>query len=189
MMERFGYWLTGLPTDVAEHYRKIVSNTQIIGPVARKFEDASQIVGASMGLYKDAHDEPMKMSEAIEDFFQKFAVAHMANMSPSQIKNFKNPKKRAMKRVIDLLGDVPLQSITRQQAVRFKDHWLARIHSPSEGEKPLTHAGAIRQLQDLQFIWQSNADEYQWGSIRTTEGQSFPRSQEALPCSPQDVGS
>ena len=51
---------------------------------------------------------------------------------------------------------------SREQAVRFKDHWLARIHNPSEGEKPLTRAGAVRELQDLQFIWQSYADEYQW---------------------------
>ena len=39
---------------------------------------------------------------------------------------------------------------------------MSRLDNPSEGEKPLTRAGAVSELQDLQFIWQSYADVYQW---------------------------
>ena len=46
-----------------------------------------------MGIHSDEEDQVMKISEALDSFFGKFAVARMANMSPSQKKELRKPQK------------------------------------------------------------------------------------------------
>ena len=140
----------------------MMQNAQKVGSVAVNFDDPSQFVRASMGDYCQSDDENLKLSEALEDFFEKFAVAKMEGMSKAQEKNHKNPQKRAVARFIELMGDVPLKSITRNQAILFKDHWLNLIHRPVEGVEPLTRSGALKELQDLSYIWHCYADEHKW---------------------------
>ena len=99
MMDRFGTWLKSLPEDVAENYRKIIKNADLLADNAEQFDDPSQFVAVSMGLHKQSDDKCIKMSEAISVFFDKFALATMTGMSPSQEKNYLNPKKRAVRTV------------------------------------------------------------------------------------------
>ena len=67
-----------------------------------------------------------------------------------------------MRHFIDLVGDVSLQAVTREQAVQFKDHWLKLIHNPAPGDEALGRSGALKEIQDLHYIWQCYADEYKW---------------------------
>jgi integrase len=39
---------------------------------------------------------------------------------------------------------------------------LDRVHRPPDGEKALSRAGAVKELQDLNYIWQCYADEHKW---------------------------
>ncbi|PLW77676.1 DUF6538 domain-containing protein [Cohaesibacter celericrescens] len=122
MLQRFEVWLKTLPSDIAENYRKVIRNTDLIGSVLSNFEDPTQFITASMGIHNQPEDLLMAISEALDRFFGSFAAAHMSGMSAAQEKNYRNPKKRAVERFIDLAGDVPLERITRAQAVLFKDH-------------------------------------------------------------------
>nr|WP_321457119.1 DUF6538 domain-containing protein [uncultured Cohaesibacter sp.] len=162
LLSRFETWLVTLPADIADMYRRMMQNAQKVGPVAVNFDDPSQFVRASMGDYSQSDDENLKLSKALEDFFEKFAVAKMDGMSKAQETNYRNPKKRAVARFIEQVGDVPLKSITRNQAILFKDHWLNLIHRPVDGAKSLTRSGALKELQDLSYIWQCYADEHNW---------------------------
>ena len=140
----------------------MMQNAQKVGPVAVNFDDPSQFVRASMGDYSQSDNETLKLSKALEDFFEKFAVAKMDGMSKAQQTNYRNPKKRAVARFIEQVGDVPLKSITRVQVILFKDHWLNLIHRSKQEAKPLTRSGALKELQDLSYIWQCYADEHNW---------------------------
>ncbi len=136
MMDRFSGWLETLPDDIVENYRKIVRNVDLLADSADQFEDPSQFVAVSMGLRKQSNDKRLKMTEAISVFFDRFALGAMRGMSPSQKDNYMSPKKRAVRRFVDLVGNVPIESITRARA------------------------GALKELQDLKYIWQCFADEY-----------------------------
>ena len=162
MMDRFNGWLETLPDDIAENYRKIIRNADLLAESVDQFEDPSQFVAVSMGLHRQSSDKCLKMTEAISVFFDKFALGAMKGMSPSQEQNYMAPKKRAVRRFVDLVGNVPIESITRAQAVQFKDLWLDLMHRPIKGKKALSRAGALKELQDLKYIWQCFADEYKW---------------------------
>jgi integrase len=51
----------------------------------------------------------------------------LMSMSPDQIRKWRNPKKRAIANLIDVIGDLPIDRLTRSHALEFRDAWRTRV--------------------------------------------------------------
>jgi integrase len=72
-------------------------------------------------------DKPLLMlSDLVEAFEAEQKTALMA-LSPDQLKRWRNPKARAAKNLIDVIGDKALARLTRDDALTFRDHWKRKV--------------------------------------------------------------
>ncbi len=72
----------------------------------------------------------------------------MVDRSDNQIRHWKNQRKRSVKNFISVIGDIPLDSITREDILRYRNWWVSRIQSedrlsPNTANKEF---GFIRQI-------------------------------------------
>ncbi|WP_422022901.1 site-specific integrase [Roseibium sp.] len=94
----------------------------------------------------------LTLSKALETFLEKCAAEDLSRKSLNQIKAYKKVKTRAVKNFIALVGDKPLDAITRDDAVRFHDWWQDRIIGKG-GQKRLSGNSANRDIGNLRRIY------------------------------------
>lgn len=73
------------------------------------------------------------VSEAFDIYFDTIATGDLRGKSEQQRKDWRKVKMRARENFIRIVGDVPVSSITREQALQFFDFWRRRI-APSDKE-------------------------------------------------------
>jgi site-specific recombinase XerD len=56
-----------------------------------------------------------------------FAKDKTINKSPNQVRKWKNPRKLAVANLVQIIGDKPLNEVTREDMLKFKDWWIDRI--------------------------------------------------------------
>jgi integrase len=76
----------------------------------------------------------------------------LANKSPNQLRLWQNIPKRAIRRFVEVVGDKPLASITRDDAVRFYRFWLNRI-MPDDDAEPLHPSSGNREIGELRKLY------------------------------------
>ncbi|WP_417672392.1 DUF6538 domain-containing protein [Roseibium sp.] len=119
-------------------------------------DEIKQAIKAVAGELKG--EDGLKVSKAIETFLEEIAIEVTSKHSPSQKKNYENQKRRSAQRFIDVVGDVPLLDITREQAVKFRDWWKIRIYQGDETGKRYSAGAGIKELGDMRQIWGSIAE-------------------------------
>jgi len=87
--------------------------------------DDPKIVAAALG---GVSRPAIKVSNMVE-LFEAHNKAAMADMSPDQIRKWRNPKKKAINNFIEVVGDKPISEITRSDALDFREWWQDRIIS------------------------------------------------------------
>jgi len=80
------------------------------------------------------------LDDAINRFFG-FAKDKTINKSSNQVRKWRNPRIKAMNNLIRCIGNKPINDLTREDMLRFRDWWLARMEK--EG---LVSASANRDL-------------------------------------------
>lgn len=68
------------------------------------------------------------LSEALERFW-RYSKPVLVNKNPDQQRKWKNPRKRAVKNFINVVGNKEIQAITNLDLVKFRDWWLDRINN------------------------------------------------------------
>src|SRR5690606_36073253 len=68
----------------------------------------------------------LRLSSLFEEF-EALSRAELAQMSPDQVRKWRNPKKRALKNLLDVVGDKAINELTRSDALDFRDWWQERI--------------------------------------------------------------
>ena len=68
----------------------------------------------------------LSLSQALEKYW-RFEKPKTLNKSPNQIRKWENPRKLAIKNLIACIGDIPLQAITREDMLTFREWWLTRM--------------------------------------------------------------
>ena len=113
--------------------------------VARRGADPSE---ASALLGGEA-EPPITVSRALE-LYWVFARDLVLNKSPDQLRRWRNPRIKAVKTFIDVIGDKPLAQITRDDMLAFREFWLNRIEEegvkPNSANKDLTHLGGVLRM-------------------------------------------
>lgn len=68
----------------------------------------------------------LRVSEMLAEF-EQLQSATVGQMSPDQVRKWRNPKRRAIDNLLDVIGDKPLGDITRADAVAFRKWWQDKI--------------------------------------------------------------
>ncbi|RNF33967.1 tyrosine-type recombinase/integrase [Paracoccus methylarcula] len=86
------------------------------------------------------------LSKALEAYWG-LAKDKTFGKDADQLRKWKNPRKLAIRSLIEVIGDKPLSSITRDDLLDFRDSLMERIETgaimPSTANKQLTHLGGI----------------------------------------------
>ena len=85
--------------------------------------DDPVVSGAVLGSVKRP---TIKLSQISEMYFE-LQKDTLLGKSEDQIRRWKNPRKKAFKNLIALLGDVDMASVERDDALEFRDWWQNRI--------------------------------------------------------------
>lgn len=91
-------------------------------------------------------EPPIPVSRALELYWD-LAKDRTLNKSKDQLRRWKNPRKKAIRNFLDVVGDKPLAEITGDDMLTFRDYWYDRIHdealTPNSANKDLTHLGDV----------------------------------------------
>ena len=93
-------------------------------------------------------DSPYINIEDARDIYFEHEAGNLVDRSNDQVRVWKNQRKRAVKNFLSLIGDVPLDRITREDILRYRSWWVTRIRSedalsPNTANKDF---GFIRQI-------------------------------------------
>lgn len=97
------------------------------------------MVEAALG----AERPPVIMLSALFERFEVQVRTELKDMSPDQVRKWRNPKIRAMKNLIKVIDDKPIQNITANDALDFSEWWQARVidedMDPDTANKDMGH--------------------------------------------------
>ena len=105
-----------------------------------------------------AVEEPkLTVSQAFEIYLAEIAVDDQYNKSEQQRYQWRKVKRLSINYFIDVVGDIPLVDITREDALKYHRWWSNRVTNPKKGESAVMpntanrHLGNIRQLYSAYF--------------------------------------
>ena len=88
----------------------------------------------------------LTISAALKDFW-KLAHDRTMGKSPDQIRQWENPRKKAVRNLIEVIGDKEISQITGDDMLDFREWWMDKIRSegltPNSANKDLIHIGNI----------------------------------------------
>lgn len=95
----------------------------------------------------------MSVSEALEVYWQ-LTQDRIRGKSDDQARRWANPRKKAIRNFVDVVGDLPMAQITRADVLQFRSWWLERIAeanlTPNSANKDLIHlSDVLKTVNDL----------------------------------------
>ena len=103
-------------------------------------------------LLGGAAPPPVVISEAFEIYCTEIASDELIGKSDAQKRAWRKTKNRGVQYLIDLIGDKPILSITRQQAQSYYNWWRERLE-PKEGQKALSGNTANRDIGNVRKLY------------------------------------
>ena len=93
-------------------------------------------------------EKPYITLEGAQQIYFEHEAGNLVDRSDDQIRKWKNPRKRAVKNFMSVIGDTPLDIISREDILRYRNWWVSRIQSedrlsPNTANKDF---GFIRQI-------------------------------------------
>ena len=93
------------------------------------------VIGDTPGLPDELAAAALLGGEAapalrLTDLFDEYEAVMRASLkdhSPDQVRKWRNPKKRAIANLLEVLGDKPLSDVTRDNALDFQAWWQGRV--------------------------------------------------------------
>lgn len=105
-------------------------------------------------------EEPkLLLSKALDKFFA-ITKNQIMNKSPSQVRKWENPRKRAVNNFILAIGDKEITEIIRDDIVQFRDWWIDRIKAGN-----MNNATANKDFFHLKNILQTVAEHLKLTTI------------------------
>ena len=108
-------------------------------------------------------------SAAFEIYCKQIAVSELIGKSEAQKKSWRKVKLRAVNNFITIVGDLPMDGITREHAREFYNWWAGRL-IPQGNKKALTTNSANRDLGNIRKLyrqyWEFEGDEMRENPFR-----------------------
>lgn len=112
--------------------------------VARQSDTARPIEAEAM--LGGAKEPPITVSRALE-LYWTLAADRTRGKSEDQLRRWKNPRIKAVKNFIDVVGDKEISEISGDDMLDFRGWWLERIEendlTPNSANKDLIHLGDV----------------------------------------------
>jgi len=114
-------------------------------------EDQDHIVNALTG----AEERPkILLSQCCELYYQHVEL-DLSNKTDNQVRKWQRPREKAFNNLIKVIGDKPIQDVTRADAMAFRDSWRGLVrngnYKPESANKDFGHLSKItRELFDNQ---------------------------------------
>lgn len=93
-----------------------------------------------------AKEPAITISRALKLYWE-YAAQKKRGKSDDQIRRWENPRKKAIKNIISVIGDKPIGEITRDDMIDFREWWWQKIDveglTPNSGNKDLVHVGSV----------------------------------------------
>lgn len=110
-------------------------------------------LGATLGAVR----APQITLSALFDEFSRLTEDRQTNKSPEQMRRWQAVRLKAIANLQNVLGDVPIDDIDREAALRFRTWWWDRIKggklTANSGNKDITYlSGMLSQVCDLRGI-------------------------------------
>lgn len=162
------YWqslLTESQTHDAERFGKVVHIARQMGFAYKSMPEVAalplqELMGRILAL-QDAtpkqvqsvlggKEQPdLKLGQALEKFWD-LAKDRTLNKSPHQIRKWRNPRIKAVKGFIAVVGDKKLKDITKADMIAFRDWWINRVQkdnkNPDSANRDFIHLKGIIEL-------------------------------------------
>ena len=88
----------------------------------------------------------LTLSQCLKEFW-RLAADRTVGKSEDQIRRWRNPRIKAMKNLIDVIGDQEIGAITADDMLDFREWWMERIRNegltPNSANKDLIHVGNV----------------------------------------------
>jgi len=147
--------------DPVEIYDRVKTLMKQSGPnVVPKKEDVYAVLG---GVPKPNKGK-VKVSKAFRLYLDKISSNDQYNKDEDQLYSWKKTKTTSIDYFIEVMGDLEMDSITREQALAYEDWWRNRMKRGEDGKagiKPNTanrHIGNIRGLYTAFFKYIGEED-------------------------------
>lgn len=90
--------------------------------IENKIDDEKSVVAIMGGA-----ERPELMLDEIFDKFVRYAAPRTLNKSPNQIRKWTNPRKLAVKNLIDCVGNKKFSLLNRDDILKLRDWWMYRV--------------------------------------------------------------
>jgi len=108
------------------------------------------------GILGTAQTPRMTLSKALDVYWQ-LAADKTRGKSKDQIRRWKNPRMKAFRNLIDLIGDVAMDEIAADDMLEFRDWWWRKINdedlTPNSANKDFTHmTSTLRMVNQMKRL-------------------------------------
>ncbi|MZR12670.1 tyrosine-type recombinase/integrase [Maritimibacter sp. DP07] len=98
----------------------------------------------------------LKLADAL-DIYWKVSDDKTVTKTPDQLRRWRNPRIRAMKRLVDVVGDKYLDELSRDDMLDYRAHLVGRVQageiSASTANKEITHATSVlNRVNEMQRL-------------------------------------
>jgi hypothetical protein len=127
---------------------ELLERTRAIAEMLRQGATVPEVVNAVTG---GVPVPKVTVSEALEEFFELTAADRLRGMNDAQRHRHRTQRKRSIAYFCEVVGDKPLDEITRADALEFRRWWADRL--ANEGLTPNFANRTIGHLSDLFKTW------------------------------------
>jgi integrase len=114
--------------------------------ILERVEKAEAEPAPADALLGRASPPPVKVSQLFE-LYAELVADQLQGKSVDQIKRWAAPRKKSTRNLTEVVGDLDIRSITRDQALRFRRWWWERIQTgqltANSGNKDLTYLSTM----------------------------------------------
>lgn len=148
--------------------------------VVNRVEAVDQVKGvpdelAASALLGTSSKPKIPVSKALE-LYWSLARDKIIGKSVDQVRRWRNPRVKAIRNFIAIVGDKPIEAITRDDMLDFRQHWLERIENgevtANSANKDLIHLGTV--LKTVNGMNRLNID-LPLGELSFREGETRTR--------------
>lgn len=100
----------------------------------------------------------VRFSDALKVYSDEIYRAELAKKSPQQLRKWRVIPERAIRTFVDVVGDKPLEEISRSDAVSFYRFWLQKISPDASGAERWSASSGNRQIGELRKLYREYFD-------------------------------
>lgn len=123
----------------------LVERTKAIASAGRTAEQQAALLGGET-------PPPLVLTAVYDLYVDEIATAELRTKSLQQRRKWINVKKRSVERFVEVVGDIEMNRISREHALKFWRYWQQRI-APKEGRATHTPSSGNRELGSLRTIY------------------------------------